>query len=330
MGESGHFNASSFDAVVRSCERLCGLPAVATLDWTDRAARALSVLLAPSRVCVMIAQAEPSGRISALEAAGCGSCLTREEALLPASASWTDAENANAAGVDIAIRSRADRVRELGFRLDGLKPRSSMVGSASRFAGSELWRTSAVGAVWVGTDVTDVLMSVSSLGEGSTGRYVVVQIGLVGHGAAGPRRVAVEHQASLESLLPLLSRRVLLALGATPSTESTWLTVREQQVLEHLVLGKSVRQIADDLGRSPHTVHDHVKSLHRKLGASSRGELIARALGYIEEGARIRDEESKVASVHEPKLAVGREADDVPDVVVRPTEPVRATRPTGA
>jgi hypothetical protein len=27
-------------------------------------------------------------------------------------------------------------------------------------------------------------------------------------------------------------------------------------------------------------VHDHVKSLHRKLDASSRGELVARALGH--------------------------------------------------
>jgi hypothetical protein len=29
-------------------------------------------------------------------------------------------------------------------------------------------------------------------------------------------------------------------------------------------------------------VHDHVKSLHRKLNASSRGQLIARALGHAE------------------------------------------------
>ena len=56
---------------------------------------------------------------------------------------------------------------------------------------------------------------------------------------------------------------------------------------EHLALGKSVKQIASDLARSPHTVHDHVKSLHRKLNASSRGELIARALGHLAPNARL-------------------------------------------
>lgn len=58
------------------------------------------------------------------------------------------------------------------------------------------------------------------------------------------------------------------------------MTDREQDVLERLILGRSVREIAEELGRSPHTVHDHVKSLHRKLDASSRGELVARALGH--------------------------------------------------
>lgn len=59
-----------------------------------------------------------------------------------------------------------------------------------------------------------------------------------------------------------------------------WLTQREQTILDHLVEGKSVRVIAECIGRSPHTVHDHVKNLHRKLNACSRGQLIARALGH--------------------------------------------------
>ena len=73
-----------------------------------------------------------------------------------------------------------------------------------------------------------------------------------------------------------------MAIGPDSSDSSHWLTQREQVILRHLLLGKSVREIADELGRSPHTVHDHVKSLHRKLNASSRGELVARALGHVE------------------------------------------------
>ncbi len=93
----------------------------------------------------------------------------------------------------------------------------------------------------------------------------------------------------MRAALSLLSRRAVMALGSQRSRRSLWISPREQRVLDQLILGKSVRQIADDLDRSPHTVHDHVKSLHRKLNASSRGELIARALGYVSECTRIRE-----------------------------------------
>ena len=59
-----------------------------------------------------------------------------------------------------------------------------------------------------------------------------------------------------------------------------WLTGREHTILNHLIEGLSVRAIAEHINRSPHTVHDHVKNLHRKLGASSRGQLIAIATGH--------------------------------------------------
>ncbi|RMH13179.1 MAG: LuxR family transcriptional regulator [Planctomycetota bacterium] len=328
MGESGQAIASAMESVVRASERLCGLPAVATLDWSDRAARALSVLLAPSRVCVMILRAEPSGRISVLEASGSGSCLSRAAAEQPAAAAWTDqsGDEQDAGSVELSVRSRADRLRELGFRLDGLGPSGSIAASASRLAGTELWRTAPIGSIWVGTDISDLLIGVASLDSASPRRYLVVQIGVVGHGATGPRRVTLENQAALQAILPLLTHRARLALGTSQDSTQTWLTVREQQVLEQLVLGKSVRQIAEDLGRSPHTVHDHVKSLHRKLGASSRGELIARALGYIEEGTRIRDR-SEDKMIREPKLTITHTEPEPPEIVVRteraPTEPDR-------
>lgn len=326
MGEGGQAIASAMDSVVRASERLCGLPAVATLDWSDRAARALSVLMAPSRVCAMILRAELSGRVSALEASGCGSCINKSAANLPAAAAWTedDLGQEETGGIELSIRSRADRLRELGFRLDGLGPTGSVAASAARLAGTELWRTAPIGSMWIGTDITDLLIGVAALDEGTPRRYVVVEIGLMGHGAIGPRRITSENQAALQAVLPLLSHRARLALGSAQDSAQTWLTVREQQVLEQLVLGKSVRQIADDLDRSPHTVHDHVKSLHRKLGASSRGELIARALGYIEEGTRIRDR-AEGKSITEPKLSVVRD-EEPPEIVVRPSERVESER----
>lgn len=324
MGESGQAIASAMESVVRASERLCGLPAVATLDWSDRAARALSVLMAPARVCTMILRAELSGRVSVLEASGCGSCTSRAAAHQPVAPAWTedDAGLDESGGVELSVRSRADRLRELGFRLDGLGPTGIVAASAARLAGTELWRTAPIGSMWVGTDISDLLIGVAALDEGTPRRYIVVEIGLMGHGAVGPRRISPENQAALQAILPLLSHRARLALGSAQDAAQTWLTVREQQVLEQLVLGKSVRQIADDLERSPHTVHDHVKSLHRKLGASSRGELIARALGYIEEGTRIRDQ-AEARTITEPKLVREQEP---PEIVVRSSGRVESDR----
>jgi DNA-binding NarL/FixJ family response regulator len=55
------------------------------------------------------------------------------------------------------------------------------------------------------------------------------------------------------------------------------LSPREFELLQLLARGHSNRQAADALSLSPHTIGDHVKSIYRKLGVSSRGEAMARA-----------------------------------------------------
>ncbi|MCW5757704.1 MAG: hypothetical protein KIT54_10750 [Phycisphaeraceae bacterium] len=45
-------------------------------------------------------------------------------------------------------------------------------------------------------------------------------------------------------------------------------------MLEHLVSGHSIVEVARVIGRSPYTVHDHAKSLHRKLGVHTRAALV--------------------------------------------------------
>lgn len=56
------------------------------------------------------------------------------------------------------------------------------------------------------------------------------------------------------------------------------LSPRDRRTLEHLLAGESEKQIAARIGRSPHTVHTHVKRIYRRLGVSSRAELLARCL----------------------------------------------------
>jgi DNA-binding NarL/FixJ family response regulator len=53
------------------------------------------------------------------------------------------------------------------------------------------------------------------------------------------------------------------------------LTAREQDVLRLLALGRSNRQIGEELFISGKTASVHVSNILAKLGASSRGEAVA-------------------------------------------------------
>lgn len=262
---------SDFERASRVTERICALPAVATLDWGDQAAACLLQLADDTIVSLTIASIDPDGTIVDLEAAG----VAIGAALPPESGS-----------PDLTIRSRTERLGSLGFQPTAAGLRAGTVARATDLIGPA-WRTGPIGRVWNGLGVTDVLLAIHRLGRVDPGRLLIAQVARV---SAEDSRFDGRDVALLASTMPILLRRTILAIGSSRSTASRWLTAREQEVLSQLTLGKSVRQIAQDLDRSPHTVHDHVKNLHRKLSASSRGELIARALGYIEEGRRIRDD----------------------------------------
>lgn len=257
---------SKFDTLRAACEiteAMSRLPAVATLDWLDRAAETLRAVVTPSRVCVLILHAELNGSAVQLEAAGFAGTKT------PTRPGGINAEESN---IELSVRSRSERLETLGFPT----PDQPLLGNLADLLGGGDWRTRGLGVLWQGIPASEVLVAARPLGGIDRGRVLVSQIALAEHGAeAKPGQLEL-----LAAVHPLLVRRALLAIGATKATASRWLTAREQEVLDLLVIGKSVRVIADELGRSPHTVHDHVKSLHRKLGASSRGELVARALGH--------------------------------------------------
>lgn len=253
-----------FDTLRNACEiteAMCRLPAVATLDWLDRAAETLRDVVTPSRVCMLIVHTDANGAGAQLEAAGFAG--------VPASSRPGDTDESN---IELSVRSRAERLESIGFPA----PEQPLLGNLADLLGGGDWRTRGLGVLWQGIPASDVLVAAQPLGGIERGRIMISQIALAEHGAeAKPGQLEL-----LAAVHPLLIRRALLAIGATKATASRWLTAREQEVLDLLVVGKSVRVIADELGRSPHTVHDHVKSLHRKLGASSRGELVARALGH--------------------------------------------------
>lgn len=92
-------------------------------------------------------------------------------------------------------------------------------------------------------------------------------------------------------LMPGIARRAATALGANMLHRRHCLSPLEERVMQMLATGHGVPLIAEKLARSKHTIHDHVKSLHRKMGINTRAELVARALGRLP--AVLREHESR-------------------------------------
>lgn len=92
-------NSSVFGLIAELAERITELPAVATLDWCDRAAECLANLPGARATGVLIATLGDGGRLVDLEAAGFASVSgdpgTRERLL------W--------------LRSRAETLRNVGW-----------------------------------------------------------------------------------------------------------------------------------------------------------------------------------------------------------------------
>lgn len=53
------------------------------------------------------------------------------------------------------------------------------------------------------------------------------------------------------------------------------LTIAERQVLPLLIRGLTEIEIAQALGRSRYTIHDHVRAIYQEIGVKSRNELVA-------------------------------------------------------
>jgi len=60
--------------------------------------------------------------------------------------------------------------------------------------------------------------------------------------------------------------------GATP------LSKREREILQKVADGATTRQVANELGISPHTVKTHLERIFEKLGANDRAQAVAMAI----------------------------------------------------
>lgn len=260
-------------AVATSAETIMGLPAVATLEWCDRASWCLAGLAEPALATLTIGTLSPTGDLTNQEVSG---VAARAGVARARPIRRADGETRGEDPRLATLRVRAARFRRVGVRIPNSSRHLPTVGRLTELPGGENVTRGDIPRLWHGLESADVLVGIIGLGDPEAGRVMIAQVAPLGQGI----RLTPSHNQAMAAILPVLERRAQLALGDGSEGPTKWLTQREQVVLEQLTLGKSVRQIADDLGRSPHTVHDHVKSLHRKLNASSRGELVSRALGH--------------------------------------------------
>lgn len=271
-------DTQAFSAAVRVAEQVCGLPAVATQDWCDKAAAALLPIVGTGACVALIGQFDERGVIHRSEATGVAGCIAAEITTTLGKTSTATSvvmQDPNDAAL-ARIRTNLAQARELNWPVGSLAGGVVRVGTPATLSAGNAAAQMNLLKRWDAVPHGTLLLGAIALGNSD--RVMIVEIAP----APSVSRPTDVELAVFEAVLPLLSRRAVLAIGSGPAESAHWLTAREQIILQHLLLGKSVREIAEELGRSPHTVHDHVKSLHRKLSASSRGELVARALGYME------------------------------------------------
>ncbi len=264
----------------RGTELLCSLPAVATPDRCDQAAAAFVSIEPRATAISMILTIDTHGNVLDLEASGVAT-----------------GDDVSGSGMLNLLRSRAERFRSLGWPITIDHLRQGFAGSVRRFSAPRDWRTGPFGKLWSDLSASEIIVGVAPLGQETPGRCVMIQVAFPEAGGVP----TAQREAVVGSLMPTLATRTIRSLGVWRTSSNDWLTAREALILEHLTLGRSVREIADLLERSPHTVHDHVKSMHRKLNASSRGELIARALGHPGMESRVSAKAQRPASTTEAK-----------------------------
>src|SRR5206468_10040712 len=77
---------------------------------------------------------------------------------------------------------------------------------------------------------------------------------------------------------PTLTRAFIEEAQYVEQRPDTPLSRRESQILQKVAYGATTKEVAHDLGISPHTVKTHLERIFEKLGANDRAQAVAIAL----------------------------------------------------
>ena len=94
-------------------------------------------------------------------------------------------------------------------------------------------------------------------------------------------RLAMEDKAVIH---PSLTRAFIEEVRFVDRRPDTPLSKREVQILQMVAYGSTTKEVAHDLGISPHTVKTHLERIFDKLGANDRAQAVAIAIrrGLVE------------------------------------------------
>jgi len=88
-------------------------------------------------------------------------------------------------------------------------------------------------------------------------------------------KLAMEGKAVIH---PTLTRAFIEEAQYVDNRTDTPLSRRESQILQKVAYGATTKEVAHDLGISPHTVKTHLERIFEKLGANDRAQAVAIAL----------------------------------------------------
>jgi len=90
---------------------------------------------------------------------------------------------------------------------------------------------------------------------------------------------AVEGNAVIHpQLTKTFIEEVRLGEGRGAPSSATPLSKREREILQKVADGNTTKQVASELGISPHTVKTHLERIFEKLGANDRAQAVAIAI----------------------------------------------------
>jgi DNA-binding NarL/FixJ family response regulator len=115
-------------------------------------------------------------------------------------------------------------------------------------------------------------------------------------------RLALEGKAVIH---PQLTRAFIEEVQiAEKRVEAPPLSRREKEILQKVAYGATTKEVAHDLGISPHTVKTHLERIFEKLGANDRAQAVAIAISSSIRSSELRSlsgpERARPSRTHQP------------------------------